>query len=657
MCAILGWAGSRKISTENIGRFKEANAAGMHRGPDGEGLVAWDSATGESLDLLTGDPGEPIGTPLVFGHRRLAIIDTSSSGAQPMLNGNGDLVITFNGEIYNHCELREELARSGYNFRSSCDTEVVLAAYEKWGQDCCERFEGMWAFSIFDLKQRILFCSRDRWGIKPFHYVSTGEEFAFASEIKQLIKLGVVGSRYDRDAVAGYLIYGAVECGEGTFFEGVSKLRQGHNLVYDLESRRLTTWKYYEPEFVIDESLSFEDAAARFRDLLDESVALHLRSDVPVGSCLSGGIDSTSIVLIMKQLLETRGKRELQNTFSCHFDEEEANEWVFMEQAFAASGANNEVVRPSEAAFLAEVDDLVLSQEEPFGSTSIYAQWCVYRSAKEKGVKVLLDGQGADEMLSGYAGLAHYFDQELLRKSRYWKLLRERIRRAKLSGKKNAATEVIHELAKRYAPRPVRSVLNRVFPPPPEIAATAHTSWANEEKVKQLNETHDYCRNQRTNAYPESEVLNNVLYQLTYLNNLQSLLKYADRNSMAFSVESRVPFVHRALMEFSFSLGVDHKIRDGYTKRILRDAMEGTLPAAIQWRVSKLGFATPEQRWFEGGLGNRIRDSLQDEELRHFIDPEKAAGYLDYIVEHQIRDSAPWRWFNFVRWRELYGLS
>lgn len=638
-------------------RFEAANTAGRHRGPDGWGLVAWDPDTGISRDLANWKSGEVMENPVVFGHRRLAIIDTSSSGAQPMWSGSGNLVVTFNGEIYNHCELREELARGGYEFRSSCDTEVVLAAYEKWGEDCCARFEGMWAFSILDLERKILFCSRDRWGIKPFHYVTRGEEFAFASEIKQLLELGVVGNRYDRETAAGYLIFGAVECGERTFFEGVRKLRQGHNLVYDLTSRTVRKWKYYDPVFEIDQGISHEDAAIRFRSLLDESVSLHLRSDVAVGSCLSGGVDSTSIVLIMRRLLEHEGKGDLQSTFSCHFDEEEANEWEYMQEAFVASGGNNEVVNPSENSFLEEADELIRSQEEPFGSTSIYAQWCVYRLAREKGVKVLLDGQGADEMLSGYVGLSYYFDRELLGKSRYGKLGVERIKRARLNGTKNPVGELARELADQVGPQVLRALLAKVFPKSEVAAATANTSWVNEEKLHQVCETHEYCLNQKVSVYPEEEILNNVLYQLTYLNNLQALLKYADRNSMAFSVESRVPFVHRPLMEFAFSLCAGHKIRDGYTKRVLRDAMEGTLPPTIQWRVSKLGFATPEQCWFKGELGNRIRESLRDPELKHYLDPEKAAAYLDYIVENGVRDSAPWRWYNFVRWRQIYGLS
>lgn len=649
MCGILGWAGITPVS-QSERNFQSANSVAAHRGPDGEGISGININSRKIVDL---DVGDSKSYDVLLGHRRLAIIDVSKMGRQPMVDRSGLLSITYNGEVYNYLEVRKDLEELGHEFVSTSDTEVILSAYSEWGSECVNRFEGMWAFAIVDLRRNVLFCSRDRWGIKPFHYVFNDGEFSFASEIKQLLELGVVGKSYDRSSVAAFLVYGAVECSENTFFESVKKLPQGHNLEFCLHRRTVTITKYYSPDFSLDQKISVKDASVRFRELLTESVDLHLRSDVAVGSCLSGGLDSTSVVLITKELLSLKGKSVSQETFSSHFDAEEANEWAFMKQAFDVAGTKTNVVRPSEEGLLSELDDLILAQEEPFGSTSIYAQWCVYRLASKCGVKVLLDGQGADEILAGYVGLSHSYDQELVGKRKFPRLLYEQGCRNKLSGSPHVFYDLLKDGMKFIGHKTGIGALAKADSAIP----AASTSWANQELLTELGGSHPYIRNQAVRAYGSEEVLGNVLFQLTFLNNLQSLLKYSDRNSMAFSVESRVPFVHRPLIEFAFSLPSHHKIRDGYTKRILRDSMEGILPPAIQNRVSKLGFATPEQTWFKGGLGDKIRESLEDPALNEFMDTGKAADYFERINTLGIRDSAPWRWYNFVRWRELFSLS
>lgn len=656
MCGIIGWFGT-SLNPESIESLRKGNIAAAHRGPDGSGLIAIDLASGRNFDLERSETGGGDGNWAALGHRRLSIIDISEGGHQPMSRDNDRLWITFNGEIYNYRELRKELQILGHEFRSESDTEVILAAYQEWGTACVGRFEGMWAFVIVDLKRQTAFGSRDRWGIKPFHYTFRDGELLFSSEIRQLLAFQGVGRKYNRMVAAGFVLYGSIESGEDTFFDGIKSLPQGHNFEYCLRSREFKKYSYYQPDFAINQNISIDDAAMEFRRLFIESIELHLRADVPIGSCLSGGIDSSSIVMVIKDLLGKSGKSELQRTFSSHFEEQEANEMIYMEEAFRASGAKYEIVRPVEEGFISEMDTLIRAQEEPFGSTSIYAQWCVYRLAKESGVKVLLDGQGADEMLAGYVGLANYYDLELLHKKEHLKLFYEKSCRLRLNGTKNPRLTVLRQGADVVMRRMGLSKFWSSGGGASANIPSASTSWALSDVAKEVIENHPHFANQRRFPYEESEKLNNVLYQLTYHNNLQGLLKYADRNSMASSVESRVPFVHRPLMEFVFSLAANHKIRDGYTKRVLRDSMEGILPKKIQNRVSKLGFATPEQSWFKGPLGEQIRESLNDAEIRNFLKPDEAASYFSDINQYGIRDSAPWRWLNFVRWRQLFSLE
>lgn len=655
MCGIIGWFG-RRLNPEAKECLRKGNDAAAHRGPDGSGLIAINLESGMTYDLDQSEPDGGAGSWAALGHRRLSIIDISEGGHQPMSRNNDRLWITFNGEIYNYRELRRELQILGHEFRSESDTEVILTAYQEWGTACVGRFEGMWAFVIVDIDRQIAFGSRDRWGIKPFHYTFREGEMIFSSEIRQLLTFRGVGRKYNRMVSAGFILYGSVESGEDTFFDGIKSLPQGHNFEYCLRSRELKKYSYYNPDFTINQNITTGEAAREFRRLFIESVELHLRADVPIGSCLSGGIDSSSIVMIIRDLLEKSGKTELQRTFSSHFEEQEANEYIYMEEVFRASGAKYEIVRPAEEGFIREMDELIRAQEEPFGSTSIYAQWCVYRLAKESGVKVLLDGQGADEMLAGYVGLATYYDLELLHKKDHLKLFYEKSCRLRLNGNKHPRLAVLREGTDFALRRTGISKFLRGSGGAPKIPS-ASTSWALNDVAKEVIENHPHFANQKKFPYEESEKLNNVLYQLTYHNNLQGLLKYADRNSMASSVESRVPFVHRPLMEFVFSLAANHKIRDGYTKRVLRDSMEGILPAKIQKRVSKLGFATPEQSWFKGVLGEQIRECLNDSEIRNFLDPDEAASYFSNINQYGIRDSAPWRWLNFVRWRQLFSLE
>jgi asparagine synthase (glutamine-hydrolysing) len=312
MCGIFGIF-SRPGLTCTRSALVRANRLAAHRGPDGAGITLFNLGTDESRILVVDEEGVPEDVELaryhaVLGHRRLAILDLSSAGHQPMRTNDGALWITYNGEIYNYIELRAELRELGFEFTSASDTEVILHAYRAWGPACVHRFNGMWAFALLDIKQRRLICSRDRFGIKPFHFVHAGDVFAFASEIKQLLVLPFVRKEINRQALYEYLVYGSFDHAADTFLEGVSRLAAGHSLVLDFDRGVVEIDRYYSPAIGINRAISPQEAASEFRRLFTDSVRLQLRSDVEVGSCLSGGLDSSSIVCAVHRLLAQESK-------------------------------------------------------------------------------------------------------------------------------------------------------------------------------------------------------------------------------------------------------------------------------------------------------------------------------------------------------------
>lgn len=651
MCGITGVFQRDALTAETLQSLQAANEVIRHRGPDGSGFALFNTHL-QTLTLLEHGDTLPQGceghqVTLGLGHRRLSILDLSTSGAQPMGSVDGKSWITYNGEVYNYLELRSELESMGFRFRSGTDTEVILAAYQHWGEEAVSRLNGMWAFAIVDLKNEKLFCARDRFGIKPFHYFHDGKHFAFGSEIKQLFRFPFVSKRLNERALYEFLALQAVEYDEETFFAGVRKLLQGCTLSLDLRSGRLTTSRYYAPKLSIDETASAAESAAEYRRLFTDSVRLRLRSDVEVGSCLSGGLDSSSIVCTMHQLLRQAGKSDIQRTFSSHFDEAEANEREYMEEVIGATGVTAHFTRPKPEELLEDLDRIVWHQEEPFGSSSIFAQWSVFRLAHENKVKVMLDGQGADEQLAGYFGLEPYFLSELRAKSGTLKSLWEHWCIRRLRG------ELVLQSLAAYAARRVRRLTMRGHKPRSPVAET----WINASLERRYKDDSHYLANQNIRPFGDTDVLSNVLYQLTFYNNLQSLLKYQDRSSMAFSVEARVPFLDYRLVEFVFRSPSNLKIRQGYTKRILRDAMAGIVPEKIRWRVSKLGFATPERTWRKTSLRPLIETAVMSDRLRPYLDARPALDYYERLNRRDLADFAPWRWVSLNEWMKVYDIG
>lgn len=649
MCGISGCFNINGIKPD-LKEFIRSTDAVSHRGPDGYGFAYFQfgpngmhcvESTFDQVKL----PQEQV--VLALGHRRLAIIDLSRNGSQPMSTVDECLWITYNGEIYNYIELREELSRLGYSFRSASDTEVILAAYMEWGEACVDHFNGIWAFAIADLKQKRLFCSRDRFGVKPFHYFSDGTRFVFGSEIKELLCYSFVPRQINQRAVYEYLAFSATDYCEETFFGSIYKLMQGHNLILDLVTGKLVTTCYYQPQLEKNTQISYQEAAQEFRRLLSDSVRLQLRSDVEVGSCLSGGLDSSSIVSLMRQELLKAGRAHVQRTFSSHFDEKEANELEYMQEIIKATSVQADFIYPSPQDLLQDLEKLVWHQEEPFGSTSIFAQWSVFKLVHENKVKVMLDGQGADEMLAGYLGYYHtYFDQ-LDRQRQYLILWYELYKYGK-----------IHEQAwKPLLGKGLKMVFGRygkLFQP---SGFTYRTDWLNPAFADLFHGQSLYPKTLSLTPFGALAPLENMLYQMTFINNLQALLRHEDRNSMAFSVESRVPFLDHRLVEFVFSLPSRFKIRGGYTKRVLRDGMHGVIPEKIQWRVKKMGFATPELKWQQGILKPLIETAIQDDRLSLYLVGENATDYFGQLQQYGVTDFAPWRWLNLSLWMKAYDLA
>jgi asparagine synthase (glutamine-hydrolysing) len=484
--------------------------------------------------------------------------------------------------MYNFIELREDLVGRGHRFRSEGDAEVILHAYEEWGKDCLARFNGMWAFALWDSKKQELFCARDRFGIKPFYYTRVGDTILFASEIKALLAHPGVGRRPDDALLLAFLAWGVLDHTEGTMFEGVRQLRPAHRITF---SRRGggNPERYWDLAMnpLPGEAFPEEDerAARAFRDLLTDAIRIHLRSDVPVGTCLSGGIDSSTLAMVINRLIRAESPRSIgdrQKTFSVVFPDPRFNEERFIDEVVAAAevDARKATVEPGE--ILRDLPRLLAVQDEPFGSLSIAAQFRVMELASQS-VKVVLDGQGADEELGGYLAYQGSYVSGLLQGRHLSTALHELWGSSRHHG--GFFPEALRQLLVR---RERRALLRGDIPPVLRYTGS----------------------------------LDEVLKREILTTNLPALLHWEDRNSMAFSIESRVPFLDHRVVEFLGALPLRQKIRNGVTKYILRKAIKGLVPETIRCRMDKMGFVTPEEVWMREGLRPLVMEILTSPSFR-----------------------------------------
>jgi len=595
MCGIAGEVSTAGVDVDAL---EAMGAAIRHRGPDGLGYLLHDPRNGirvaRSSEAVAADAR---GARVGFVQRRLSILDLSDAGNQPMVNESGDLALVYNGEIYNYVELRRELEAGGRRFRSSGDTEVVLAAYERWGRDFVERLVGMWALALLDVRRGVLLLSRDRFGIKPLYYSATAGRFRFASEPKALIAAPGGEARPDEATVRRYLLTGATDQGERTFFAGISSVPAAHNLEVPLASAAPGSatryWHLPEEEY----GGSRKSAAREFAELLRDSVRVHTRSDVPVGTCLSGGLDSSAIVCLAAGLMEAGSVPSYAHRgFGYVPDDPAVSEREYMEEVVRRTGIEMTYVEVNRERFADVLPEIVVQQDEPFGSTSIAAQWFVFEAARRAGVKVMLDGQGADEVLGGYHSYFPQIGIAQLRAGRSLAYARLALAHRRRFGSWPLPPQVaLHTAAPRLGPRvwPTRPAgPSPTLPPAAEILSA---------QMRERCTAADF-------SSPQHATVHDILAANTTSLGLPALLRFEDRNSMAHSIEARVPFLDHRLVEFAFRLPAEMKVHGATTKQVLRDALEGVLPERIRTRRDKIGFrADPSSTWT---LAARHREAL-----------------------------------------------
>ncbi|MFP4322896.1 MAG: asparagine synthase (glutamine-hydrolyzing) [Anaerolineales bacterium] len=634
-----------------------------HRGPDDEGFVLFREPHGPARPLRGDDSAPDLANmPHIhdreaeawlvgLAHRRLSILDVSVAGHGPMSDTSGALWITYNGEIYNYIELREDLRTRGYTFQTGTDTEVILAAYDAWGVDCLARFNGMFAFALWDARAGRLFCARDRFGIKPFYYFFQDGYFACASEIKALVANPCLPRRARPAAVYDYLAHGALTWREDTFFESIRQLPGGHALTLDTEGK-LNTWAYYQLTYDTRATTpDYPEKVAGFRALLTDAVRLRLRSDVPVGSSLSGGLDSSSIVALANLLLQQEGGvrpeaiADQQRVFCVVYPGERFDERRYMQAIIDQTGAQAHFTQPDSARLWDELAAFAWHQDEPVNASNNYAQYCVMQLAGAGGVKVLLDGQGGDEVLGGYTFYHGYRLAQALRGGRLGTAGRE-LRGARRHSNVSWAS-LLATTGWNISP----DVLRRWGWSIAGARLLSHRTLAPGALDADFARQHHRSAQMKHNPFP---TLVQKLHQDVLQTNLPALLRYEDRNSMAFSIEARVPFLDHRLVEYAFRLGADAYIRDGWTKAILRDAMRDTLPPLIHQRGDKEGFTTPHQRWL---------DELTPQMNAFFADEARVGPYLAREALATLRgpDAARmpgvWRALNLESWCRAFDLG
>lgn len=621
MCGIAGIFSFQPSVSVTAVQIKKMTDAIRHRGPDDEGIY---------IDQQIG-----------LGHRRLSIIDLSPDGHQPMIGPDGSTQIIYNGELYNYLELRAELKKNGHLFKSQSDTEVILHAYQEYGPECLSHFTGMFAFALWDEKLRRLFLARDRFGIKPLYFYRSPQQFLFASEIKALLPLLESRPQPNQRLVYDFLTTGMLDHTDETFFAGIQKLPPAHYMLVEADGRQQTT-RYWD--FLVSNDvarLTEKDIAARcsdFFDIFTNSIRSHLLSDVAVGSCLSGGLDSSTVVSVISQLVKQDQARAVgprQQTFSACYQNSAIDEQHYINIAVKSSGALSHRVFPKAEGFRAAMPQLLWHQEEPFASTSIYAQWEVMRLAKENGVVVLLDGQGADEQLLGYRKFYFFYISQLLRHRGVSLGFIEML-------KHFSSWEVLKTLQWR---RGLRYLPGRNF----GSSATAQ-KILRDGFFKKFSILSVSLNQQDTLA-------NRIKADMTRFS-VPVLLRYEDKNSMAFSRESRVPFLDHRLVEYVAALPLNLKLRDGWTKFCLRRGAQNVVPPEILHRKDKLGFATPEDEWFRHDLKGEVKNTFASAIfLPEFIRLPELQSQFDAFVNGQrplLSSDFFFRFFILEHWARMF---
>ena len=583
---------------------------------------------------------------VILGHRRLSILDLSPLGHMPMSYANNRYWITYNGEIYNYLEIKSELESLGYTFISDTDTEVILASYIQWGVNCLNRFNGMWAFVIYDVETENVFMSRDRFGIKPFYYwAAPNGNLYFGSEIKEFMVLDGWKSRLNSQRTWDYLAYSLTDHTKETMFRGVYQLQCGHYALFNFqaipldEDGELNSIMWYT---LPNDSYggSYEDAVLMFKKLFVDSIKLHLRSDVEVGAALSGGLDSSSIVCVIDRLLN--GNK--QKTFSSCSVDSRYDERCWIDEIVKRTAVESHFVYPQLEDFYIQTEDILWHQEEPYQSQSAFLGYNIFKCAKENGVSVLLNGQGADEYLGGYGQFTGPRYACLLKKVALIKLAKDFF-----SLRKNETIDwhrIIRQMIVNLFPEHSTGVVEKMM---------WHHKTTDIFDLDKLGAKHIHHKD----VIPVGKrTIQNITSHALFKYTLPRLLRWEDRNSMAFSIEARVPFLDYRLVEFAHNLPADYLDSKGVTKRVLRDSMFGIIPDKIRTRKDKKGFITPEERWIKEDATLFFRNKIQEaiEQTNGIVKPESLA-YFDSVVSGNIPfDYTYWRIILFSEWMKKFNV-
>lgn len=649
MCGIAGLYD--RHGRADLGRLQAMARLLAQRGPDDEGIVLIDPVGGQSFTHGGADtppnvfksglpwaPGLARGAQatarygVALAHRRLSIVDLEPTGHQPLCDAAGRDWIAYNGEVYNYIELRAELEKSGVRFVGKSDTEVILAAYKAWGPACLSRFNGMFSLAIWDADQKRLFCARDRMGVKPFYYQYDGEKFAFASEARALVLTQGWRIQPHLAAVRDLLALDWVDHESETFYEGLRQLPGGHWLSVGEGGFQIERWWKLDPSR--HASGSAADMAAQFGELFTDAVKLRLRADVEVGSCLSGGLDSSAVVTTAAKLAN-KGL----HAFTCAYDEGPAfDERPYVRAVAEATGAQSHVIVPDGSDFWSVFDTLADQQGEPTAGPGVYSQWQVMKLAHGKGLKVLLDGQGGDETLAGY-----------------FRYLPTRLRDLAVAGDWPGFASLWGPVADRLG---FATTLLHTFEPalPAALVAQLRRRFG---QGKDLVLSSRLAKLGSRAPKPAHSVRSGLWDQLgfdTTVRQLPSLLRYEDRSSMAFGIETRLPFLDYRLVEFAFSLPDTQRLDGVVTKAIARRALGDRVPKSVLERRDKMGFETPTDLWLRGRYAAEVRRRLsRPGPFQDWVAPDVVAGALeDYLAGRREIGLQIWRWLSLEAWSQHY---
>lgn len=629
MCGIAGYIEKKQeFEKTSVNNLMEAMLNVLfHRGPDAVGKF--------------------VGENVALGHRRLSIVDLSDAGNQPMFSNDKQYIIVFNGEIYNYVELRVSLEQQGAKFSSGSDTEVILEAYRLYGEKCTDYFNGMWSFALYDTKKQGIFLSRDRFGVKPLYYLERKDVFVFASECKAILEALPDEKVVNENKIFNYFLEKVEDSDEETFYANIKRVLPGCAIWYDLRTHTSQIYQYYKLDInkCHEKWIKGKNPQKTFISLIEDAIRIRLRADVEVGACLSGGLDSSLIVSIANKKWRKR-----IHTFSAIYEEEDCNEQEFIEEVNRDNDTIPHPIYPQmDENFMEDMFRILYYHDGPDGGASLYSQYSVMKGVKGK-VKVVLDGQGADELFGGYTGYLIYRVLDIIQEGKPFSRIRAIKALSYITNEWRDLIQIIHSesFEKVIGKKCYRYLRKKGI-------------WK-----KKLNSTYDRpifekdfqnrCRVTNYNRFRVSDrELDNRLYHSIY-HGLPDLLHNEDNNSMAHSIETRLPFLDYRIVEFAVALDGKYKIRNEWTKWIIRKSSKKYLTNKIRLRKNKMGFPAPFAKWLrEGKEREQIKEMIFAFGKRGILDPDTIALYYQQHMENEVnRERFLYRVFKAEMWYRDY---